>query len=124
LKSGVKIEDALKIVEEVVGNAVIAETVRGVAERIREGESISGPLEKNKVFPRVVTYMISIGEKAGSEELQEMLDNIAASYDVEIQHSADRMTALLNPILLLGLAGMVVFILMAVLMPIMNLSHI
>lgn len=124
LKSGVKIENALKIVEEVVGNAVVAETVRNISERIKEGESISAPLEANNVFPKVVTYMISIGEKAGSEELQEMLDNIAESYDVEIEQSAERMTAMLNPILLVFLAGMVVFILMAILLPIMNLSNI
>ena len=84
LKSGVKIERAMKIVEEVVGNAVVAETVQVISERIREGESIAGPLERSQLFPKVVTYMISVGEKAGSEELQEMLDSIADSYDMEM----------------------------------------
>lgn len=123
LKSGVKIEEALTIVEEVVDNAVVAKTVREIAEKIREGESISGPLLGNKVFPRVVTFMISVGEKAGSEELQEMLDNIAEAYDVEVEQSAERLTAMLNPLMLLVLAGMVVFILFAILMPIMNLNQ-
>lgn len=122
LKSGVKIEEALKIVEQVVGNAVVAETVDQIADKIREGESIAGPLQRNKVFPKVVTYMISIGEKAGSDELQEMLDNISDSYDVELEQSAEKLTSALNPILLIFLAGMVVFILLAILLPIMNMS--
>lgn len=124
LKSGVKIERAMKIVEEVVGNAVVAETVQIIGERIREGESIAGPLERSKLFPKVVTYMISVGEKAGSEELQEMLDSISDSYDMEIEQSASRLTDLLTPILLLFMAGLVVFILLAVLLPIMNLSSV
>lgn len=124
LKSGVKIEKAMKIVEEVVGNAVVAETVEIIAERIREGESIAGPLERSNLFPKVVTYMISVGEKAGSEELQEMLDSISESYDMEIEQSATRLTDLLTPILLLIMAAMVVFILLAVLLPIMNLSSV
>jgi type II secretory pathway component PulF len=122
LKSGVKIEKAMKIVEEVVGNAVVAETVQIISERIREGESIAGPLERSNLFPKVVTYMISVGEKAGSEELQEMLDSISESYDMELEQSATRLTDLLTPILLLFMAGLVVFILLAVLLPIMNLS--
>lgn len=124
LKSGVKIEEALVIVEAVVGNSVVAETVRMVGERIREGDSIAGPLEKKKIFPKVVTYMIAIGEKAGSDELQEMLDSISESYDTELEQSAENLTAALNPILLIVLASMVVFILMAILLPIMNLSNI
>lgn len=123
LKSGVKIESALTIVEQVVGNQVIAQIVKQVNVRIKEGESIAGPLERNGIFPKVVTYMISIGEKAGSEELQEMLDNISESYDIEIQQSADKLTALLNPILLIFMAGIVVFILMAILIPIMKMSN-
>jgi len=124
LKSGVKIEHAMKIVEEVVGNTIVAETVQVISERIREGESISGPLERSKLFPKVVTYMIAVGEKAGSEELQEMLDSIADSYDLEIEQSASRLTDMLTPILLLFMAGLVVFILLAVLLPIMNLSSV
>jgi general secretion pathway protein F len=123
LKSGVKIESALQIVQQVVGNAVIAEIVKEVNSRIKEGESIAGPLERNGVFPKVVTYMISIGEKAGSEELQEMLDNISESYDLEIQQSAEKLTAMLNPILLMFMAGIVVFILLAILIPIMRMSN-
>ncbi|MBF0245961.1 MAG: type II secretion system F family protein [Planctomycetes bacterium] len=122
LHSGVRIEEALQIVEHVVSNAAVSKTVREIGERIREGSSISGPLAKSKTFPRVVTYMISVGEKAGSEELQEMLDNIAESYDLEIEQSASRLTALLNPLLLLFLAGVVFFILLAILLPIMSLS--
>lgn len=124
LKSGVKIEAALKIVEEVVGNAVVASMVKGIGEGIREGASIAAPLEKSGIFPKMVTYMISVGESAGSDELQETLDNVAEDYDLEIQQSATRLTATLPTVMLLVMAGIVVFILMAILMPIMNLSNI
>jgi type II secretory pathway component PulF len=72
----------------------------------------------------MVIYMISVGESAGSDELQDTLDNIAEDYDHEIEQSASRLTDLLTPLLLLVMAGMVVFILLAVLMPLMDLSKI
>jgi type II secretory pathway component PulF len=124
LRSGVKIENALRIVEEVVGNSVIAKTMATVSERIREGESIAKPLEESGVFPKMVIYMISVGESAGSDELQDTLDNIAEDYDHEIEQSASRLTDLLTPLLLLFMAGMVVFIILAVLIPLMDLSKV
>lgn len=123
LKSGVKIEEAMRLVEEVVGNTIVRNTVRRISEKIREGASISGPLTESDVFPKMVTFMISVGERAGSDELQQMLDNIAEAYDLEVEQSADRLTALLNPILLLFMAVTVGFILMAVIMPIMSISQ-
>lgn len=122
LKSGVKIEAALRIVEEVVGNAVVAKMMREISEGIREGESISAPLEKSGIFPKMVTYMISVGESAGSDELQETLDNVAEDYDLEIQQTASRLTSILPILMLFIMAGVVSFILMAVLVPLMNVS--
>jgi type II secretory pathway component PulF len=124
LRSGVKIESALRIVEEVVGNSVVALTMKKVGEGIREGESIAKPLEESHIFPKMVIYMISVGESAGSEELQDTLDNIAEDYDHEMEQSASKLTTLLTPLLLLVMAGMVVFILLAVLLPLMDLSKI
>ncbi len=124
LKSGVKIEDALRIVKDVVGNKVVAGVVEKISERIKEGASISEPLRDNKIFPKIVTFMISVGEKAGSDELQEMLDNISEAFDVEIEQSANRMTSILGPVMLLVMAGIIGYILIAVLVPIMNLSQI
>ena len=124
LRSGVKIESALRIVEEVVGNSVVALTMKKVGEGIREGEPIAKPLEESQIFPKMVIYMISVGESAGSEELQDTLDNIAEDYDHEMEQSASKLTTLLTPLLLLVMAGMVVFILLAVLLPLMDLSKI
>jgi type II secretory pathway component PulF len=124
LRSGVKIEAALRIVEEVVGNSVMAKTMKLVSERIKEGEAIAKPLEESRLFPKMIIYMISVGESAGSEELQDTLDNIAEDYDHEIEQSASRLTDLLTPLLLLVMAGMVVFIILAVLLPLMDLSKI
>ena len=124
LRSGVKIENALRIVEEVVGNGVVAKSMRTVSERIREGDSIAAPLAESGVFPKMVIYMISVGESAGSDELQDTLDNIAEDYDHEIEQAASRLTDLLTPLLLLAMAGMVVFIILAVLLPLMDLSKV
>lgn len=124
LRSGVKIEAALRIVEEVVGNSVMARTMRDVSDRIKEGEAIAKPLEESGLFPKMIIYMISVGENAGSDELQDTLDNIAEDYDHEIEQSASRLTDLLTPLLLLVMAGMVVFIVLAVLLPLMDLSKI
>lgn len=124
LRSGVKIESALRIVEEVVGNSVVALTMKKVGEGIREGEPIATPLRQSQIFPKMVIYMISVGESAGSEELQDTLDNIAEDYDHEMEQSTSKLTTLLTPLLLLMMAGMVVFILLAVLLPLMDLSKI
>jgi general secretion pathway protein F len=120
LDSGVPILSAIKIVETVVGNDVIAEAVGKVGDNIREGQSIAGPLKASGQFPPLVTHMITIGEKTG--ELEPMLGKVADSYDQQVENTLRGMTSLLEPLLIVCLGGVVAFIAMALILPMLNMS--
>ncbi len=120
LRSGVPALNALTIVRNVVDNQVLAKVVGEIHDRILEGADISGPMKKSGIFPPVVGYMISIGEQTG--QLEEMLERIAEAYDEELEVATTKFTALLEPILIVGMALVVGFIVMAVLLPIMDIG--
>jgi general secretion pathway protein F len=120
LRSGVPALHALTIVKNVVDNHVLAKVVGEIHDRILEGADISGPMKKSGIFPPVVGYMISIGEQTG--QLEEMLERIAEAYDEELEVATTKFTALLEPILIVGMALVVGFIVMAVLLPIMDIG--
>ncbi|KUK49445.1 MAG: Type II secretion system F domain protein, partial [Parcubacteria bacterium 33_209] len=90
IRSGVPIIQSLKISAESVGNDIIAEAVMQAADRIKEGQSISTPLEESKVFPPMVTQMILVGEESG--ELETMLLNVAQFYDQEVDRAVEQLT--------------------------------
>lgn len=93
--AGVPILTALRIVGEVSGNYVLEEALVKVAESVRQGESIAGPLTESGVFPSMVTQMISVGEDSGS--LQTMLEKVADFYDQEVKSTTESLTALIEP---------------------------
>ena len=120
LRSGVPALHALTIVRNVVDNQVMARVVGEVHDRILEGADISGPLKRSGVFPPVVGYMISIGEQTG--QLDEMLERVAESYDEEMDVTTTKLTSILEPILIVAMALVVGFIVLAVLLPIMDIG--
>lgn len=120
LRSGVPALHALTIVRSVVDNQVLAKVVGEIHDRILEGADISGPMKKSGIFPPVVGYMISIGEQTG--QLEEMLERIAEAYDEELEVATTKFTSLLEPILIVAMALVVGFIVMAVLLPIMDIG--
>ncbi|MBN2490595.1 MAG: type II secretion system inner membrane protein GspF [Planctomycetes bacterium] len=120
LKSGIPVLDGLKIVKNIVNNAVLADVIEVVHTRILEGADIATPLKKSGVFPPVVGYMISVGEQTG--QLEEMLDRIAESYDEEIEISTQKMISVLEPLLILVMAVVVGFIILSILIPILQSS--
>ena len=120
LKSGVPVLDALVIVKDIVGNTRVRQVLEDVHRRIIEGTDISSPLKKSGVFPPAVGYMISVGEQSG--ELENILDTIAEAYDEEIELATQKMTAMLEPILILVMAGIVAFIVLSIIMPMLKLS--
>lgn len=122
LKSGVPVLECLLIVKNVVNNAVIAAVLEDVHNRIMEGADISTPLKNSKVFPPAVGYMVAVGEQSG--RLEEILDKLSATYDEEIDIAVQRMTALLEPILILAMAGVVAFIVISILLPMLKMSNI
>lgn len=121
LQSGVPAVHALEITRNVVQNRVLADATEHIRARILEGTDIATPLRATGAFPAVVAYMVSVGEQSG--ELEQMLDRIATAYDEEIEIATDRMTALLEPILIIGLAGVVGFIVVSIVLPILQVGQ-
>ncbi len=118
LKSGIPVLDGLRIVKNIVNNAVLSNVIEVVHTRILEGADIATPLKKSGVFPPVVGYMISVGEQTG--QLEEMLDRISESYDEEIEISTQKMVSILEPVLILVMAVVVGFIILSILIPILE----
>ena len=122
IQSGVPILESLDIVQKTIGNRVLENVVDEVKTTVREGESLAGPLVKSGVFPTMVTRMISIGEKTG--QMEKMLLKIAEFYDDQIDAAVDGLTSIIEP-LIIGVLGIVIgFIVIALFMPIMNITQI
>ncbi len=118
LKSGLPALDALNIVSKVVNNSLLSRTITQVADRILEGADIATPLRNSRMFPPMVGYMIAVGEQSG--ELENILDRISETYEEEIDLAVQRLTALVEPVIIVGLAVVVGFIIMAVLLPLLQ----
>lgn len=121
LRSGVPVLTALDITKDVLNNLRLAEVVTEAREAIREGESISTPLRKSKEFPPIVVHMVATGEKSG--QLEEMLEHVADNYDFQVDQKVERLTTLIEPIMIVGMGGAVAFIVFSILMPILQLSQ-
>jgi len=119
-RSGVPILQALEIVERTSGNEVFARAVRNAGDSVRSGETLADPLERCQQFPRMVTRMIAVGEKTGA--LEGMLMKISDFYDSEVKAAVDSMTSLIEPILIMMMGLVVGSIVVALFMPILQLS--
>jgi len=115
VSSGVPILQALTIVKETAGNVIIANAVAKVHESVKEGETITAPLESSRVFPPMVVSMVDVGEQTGA--LPEMLLKIADNYDEEVDNAVAAMTSLLEPIMIIFLAVLVGSIVIAMFLP-------
>jgi general secretion pathway protein F len=122
LNSGIPLLQSMDIAKAVVNNAVISDAIESAKEGIREGESIAEPLRRSKIFPSMVTHMIAVGEKTG--ELEQMLFKISDAYENEVETTVSRMTSLLGPIVILVLGGVVLFIVLAILLPMFEMNQI
>lgn len=120
LASGVPLLTAMDIVKNIVGNTLLSDTIEKARDAIREGESIAAPLKRSGQFPPLVHHMIAIGEKSG--QLEEMLQNVARSYDAQVEVRVSALTSLLEPIMIVGMGVGVAFIVFSILMPIMQLN--
>jgi general secretion pathway protein F len=121
LNSGVQLLTAMEIGRNVLGNARLQKVVDGVIEAIREGESIADPLKRSRAFPPMMTNMIAVGERTG--QLEEMLDNVSRAYESEVDTRVVALTSLLEPVMIVLLGGVVGFIAMAILMPLIQMNQ-
>jgi len=120
LKSGVPLLTSMDIVRNIVHNSVLSGVIENARDAIREGESIAAPLKRSGQFPPLVHHMIAIGEKSG--QLEEMLQNVAKSYDSQVEVRVGALTSLLEPVMILMMGVGVAFIVFSILMPIMQLN--
>ena len=122
MSSGVPILEGLAIVSKTSGNVVVEDALLKTRQSISEGRSIAEPLAETGIFPPMVVQMISVGEATGA--LDSMLSKIAAFYDDEIDVAVDSMTALLEPVMMVFLGGIVGGMIIAMYLPIFKLASV
>lgn len=113
--SSVPILQALMIVEKVVGNPVISKVVKESHDNLEDGKPLSEPLLASWVFPPLVGQMIAIGEQTG--QLDYMLDKVADFYEEDVDRTVDTLKSLIEPMMIILLAGVVGFIVIAIMVP-------
>jgi general secretion pathway protein F len=121
LQSGVPAVQSLEITRKVVGNRVLADATDHIRTRILEGTDISTPLKQTGAFPAIVGYMVAVGEQSG--ELEQMLDRVAVAYDDEIDVATERMTSVIEPIMIVVLAAVVGYIVVSIVLPILQIGQ-
>lgn len=117
--SSVPILQALGIVAKVVNNPVIGKVVLEARENLESGQSLSEPLKKSWVFPPLVSHMTAIGEETGS--LDYMLEKIADFYEEDVDRTVDTLRTLIEPLMIILLAGVVGFIVLSIMVPMLSI---
>jgi general secretion pathway protein F len=121
LSSGIALLPSLDIVKNVVSNVLLSDTIENARNSIREGHSIAPPLKKSGLFPPLIVHMIAVGEKSG--ELEEMLSRAADAYDNEVETSISSLTSIMEPVIIIFMGAVVLFIVLAIMVPIFELNQ-
>jgi type II secretory pathway component PulF len=122
LESGVVFLESLAVVRRTVGNRLVRDAVAQAESTIAAGSDIAGPLSRSGVFDPVVAQMLAVGEESG--QMESMLRQVAETYAEEVQIAATRAVAILEPVLIIAMAGVVGAVLYAVLLPILRMGNI
>jgi type II secretory pathway component PulF len=121
VQSGVSLLPALKIVENTIGNRILAKQIANVTEETRGGNSLAAPLRKLGIFPKTVVQMIDVGEETG--RLDEMLLKVADIEERQMRARTKTLISLLAPLLILVVGALVGFMVIALLLPIFKMSR-
>lgn len=121
LSSGVPVVRCLEVNRTVLGNRLMENTIDDVRQKIMEGADIAGPIKASGVFPPLLGYMIAVGEQSG--ELDTMMGQIGEAYQDEVEIATRKFTSLIEPVLILVLAVLVGFIIMAILWPVLQMTQ-
>ena len=121
LSNGVNVLNALRIAEETCGNAVIGAALANARKRVTDGTSISGPLAQSGAFPRMMTDMLAVGERAGN--MAASLEHIGMRYEKDMNRSIAAFTTALEPILIVGVAVVLGFVVLAILMAVFGMVN-
>lgn len=121
LQSGVPILGAMNICRTIITNSVLADVIENAREAVKEGQPIAEPLKRSGEFPSMVTHMISVGERSG--ELEEMLGNVADSYEVQAESRITQLSSVLEPVMIVFMGVAVAFLVFAILMPMLQMNE-
>ncbi len=121
VQSGLPMLTALDIVKRIVANAVIEEAIEDAKKGVRKGEDLATPLRASKVFPPILIHMVALGEKSG--QLESMLVKVADSYEEEVDMTVNTLVSLLEPLMVMVMGVFVGFMVLAILLPIFDLSQ-
>lgn len=120
LAGGIPIVRSLDISKHVANNVVLGRAIDAARESVTEGQSLASPLRASGEFPPVVVHMVEVGERSG--ELEAMLEKVAQTYEEQVETSVSRLTALLEPLLILLMVGIVIVIIAATLVPLLDVT--
>ena len=118
---GVPILEGLELAGLAAGNRQFKKSARQVQNDVREGRPIAEAMRDTGVFPPVLTHMVAIGEETG--DLPKMLGRVSDSLDFEVDNNLRRVTALVEPVIVLGMGGFVGFVVLSILLPIFNAQN-
>jgi type II secretion system protein F len=121
LQSGVSILPAFNLVKEISQNLAISRSIAHVHDRLREGKGISRSMEETGVFPPLAIHMISVGEETGT--LDQMLIKVAESYEESVRTAVKRFVSLLEPLIILVMGGVILFIVISILWAILSVNE-
>jgi len=119
VSAGVPMLQAIKLTGQTAGNVVIEKSMNDVYESVKRGGSLAGPIEANDIFPPMVGHMVAVGEETG--QLETMLGKVADFYETEVDAKVKALTALLEPLMIVFVGGMVGFIVISMYMPMFSI---
>ena len=119
VSSGVPMLQSIKLTGETAGNIVIEQSMEDVYDSVKRGGSLAGPIEHNDIFPPMVGHMVAVGEETG--QLEHMLAKIADFYEAEVDAKVKALTALIEPIMIMFVGGMVGFIVISMYLPLFSI---
>ena len=119
LQNGVPVLTALKITEQVMPNRLIKEAIAKTRDAVTDGKTLAQPLAQSKVFPQLMVDLVHIGEETG--DVPGALNNLADTYEGELQIALRVMTNLIEPVLIIVMAIVVGFLLVSILLPLFRL---
>lgn len=119
VSSGVPMLQAIQLTGETAGNVVVEQAMDDVYASVKRGGSLAGPIEGNSIFPPMVGHMVAVGEETG--QLEHMLSKIADFYEAEVDAKVKALTALIEPIMIVFVGGMVGFIVISMYLPLFSI---
>jgi general secretion pathway protein F len=121
LQAGVPLISALQIVRNIVNNVILADVIDNAVEEIQAGKGLASPLAQSRWFPSIVVQMIFVGEQSG--ELETMLGKIADTYERDVESQIMAMTSMLEPVMILLMGVVILFIVISILLPIFEMNQ-